>query len=475
MTGLHPAAPERYAAGAELGGFRLGERIHSGAAGHIFRVTGGDPTFTKVLKAPRVGPGESGEGVINFETEAMLLPALSGPHVPRFVAAGTLAQTPYLVMEWIEGESLEQLLRRGPLGCAETARIGATIADAVHSLHLQDAIHLDLKPDNVILRPDGEVVLIDFGIAYHAHFPDLLAEEQRFAAGSAPYISPEQVLGTRSDPRSDVFALGAMLYEMATGELPFGAPATMAGLRDRLWRDPVPPRARAPGVAPWLQEIILRCLEPRAEDRYQSAAHVAFDLRNPDQVALTARAGKSVQAGFLEQTRRWWRARGQPPPPRRPPKAQVAATPIIMVAVDTTHPDDERHPALQRATAQMLLRSPEFRLICVSVIRHAIAAERASDGESASASYLDHLARLRHWVEPLALPARRLSLHVIESANPENTLLDFARRNHVDLIVLGAPPPAQLGLTWWRSVASSVTANAHCSVHVVRVPEYVTG
>jgi len=468
------SALPRYAAGTELGGFRLGERIHSGAAGHIFRVTGGDPTFTKVLKAPRIGPGESGEGVINFETEAMLLPALSGSHVPRFVAAGTLAKTPYLVMEWIEGESLEQVLRHGPLDAATTARIGASIADAVHSLHLQDAIHLDLKPDNVILRPDGEVVLIDFGVAYHAHFPDLLTEEQRFAAGSAPYISPEQVHGTRSDPRSDIFALGAMLYEMATGELPFGVPATMAGLRDRLWRDPVPPRMRAPGLAPWLQEIILRCLEPQAEDRYQSAAHIAFDLRNPDQVALTERAGKTTQAGLLEQARRWWRARGEHPTPRRPPKAQVAATPIIMVAVDTTHPDDERHPAVQRATAQMLSRSPEFRLICVSVIRHAIAAERTHDGESASANYLDHLARLRHWAEPLALPARRLSLHVLESANPENTLLDFARRNLVDLIILGAPPPAQLGLTWWRSVASSVTANAHCSVHVVRVPEYIS-
>jgi nucleotide-binding universal stress UspA family protein len=238
-----------------------------------------------------------------------------------------------------------------------------------------------------------------------------------------------------------------------------------------LWRDPVPPRVLAPGAAPWLQEIILRCLEPLAADRYQSAAHVAFDLRNPDQIALTARAAKSSQVGFLEQTRRWWRARGQQPTTRRLPKAQVAATPIVMVAVDTTHPDDERHPALQRATAQMLSRSPEFRLICVSVIRHAIAAERVHDGESASADYLDHLARLRHWVEPLAMPARRLSLHVIESANPENTLLDFARRNHVDLIMLGAPPPAQLGLTWWRSVASSVTANAHCSVHVVRVPD----
>jgi eukaryotic-like serine/threonine-protein kinase len=469
-----PAMLERYAAGTELDGFRLGERIHSGAMGHIFRVTGREPGFPIIMKVPRVGPGESGEGLINFETESMVLPALSGPHVPRFVAGGALARTPYLVTEWIDGESLEQVLKRGPLSPEETARIGAAVADAVHSLHLQDAIHLDLKPENVILRPTGEVALIDFGIAYHAHFPDLLAEEQRFTAGSAPYISPEQVLGMRSDPRSDVFALGAMLYELVTGELPFGVPATMAGLRDRLWRDPIPPRVRSPGVPPWLQEIVLRCLEPRADDRYQSAAHVAFDLRNPEQVPLTARADKTTQAGWLEQAGRWWRTRGAHSATRRLPRSQVAATPIIMVAVDTTHPDDERQPALQRTTAQILSLSSEFRLICVSVIRRAVAAEGAIDGESASGIYLDHLVRLRHWVEPMRLPARRLSLHVIESANPEETLLEFARSNHVDLIVLGAPNPAQLGLAWWRSVASRVTANAHCSVHVVRVPERAT-
>jgi len=466
-----PALGASYASGMVLDGFTLGERIHSGAMGHIFRVTGGPAGFPMIMKVPRIGPGESGEGVINFETEAMLLPALSGPHVPRFVAAGSLASTPYLVAEWVDGESLARMLERGRLSAQDAARIGAAVADAVHSLHLQDAIHLDLKPDNMIVKPTGEVVLIDFGIAYHAHFPDLLAEEQRFTAGSAPYISPEQVLGTRSDARSDIFALGAVLYEMATGELPFGVPETMAGLRDRVWRDPVPPRARSPDVPEWLQEIILRCLEPRAEDRYQSAAHVAFDLRNPEQVALTRRAAKATQAGFLEQARRWWHGRSTRPPPRRFPKSQLAATPIIMVAVDTGHPDDERQPALQRATAQILSLSSEFRLICVSVIAVAVAAETSLDGETGSGIYLDHLARLRHWVEPLGLPPRRLSLHVIESANPENALLDFARNNHVDLIVLGAPNPSQLGLAWWRSVASRVTANARCSVHVVRVPE----
>ncbi len=458
------------AAATEIDGFRLGERVHAGTLSDVYRVTRPGAEFPLLMKLPRSAPGDAGEGLVNFETEAMILPALSGPHVPRFVAAGDLAKVPYLVVEWIEGTSLERMIERAPLPAEEVASIGAALADALHSVHLQDAIYLDLKPANAILRPDGRVVLIDFGLAHHAHFPDLIAEEERLAAGSAPYISPEQVLGERSDSRSDLFALGVVLYELATGELPFGMPATRAGLRDRIWRDPVPPAARAPGVPPWLQEVILRCLEPRAEDRYGSAAHVAFDLRHPGQVPLTSRALKSKQRGVWGQLRHWWSTREATPARRAMPRAQVGGAPVIMVAVDTLHPEDERHPGLQAAVMRMLSIPEEFRLICVSVIPGGPGAETAAAGASAASLYHEHLVRLRHWVEPLRLPPNRLSLHVIESANASDSLLDFAQRNNVDLIVLGAPQPTQLGLAWWRSVASAVTANAHCSVHVVRVP-----
>jgi nucleotide-binding universal stress UspA family protein len=458
---------EPIAPGVVVDGFRVAERLYAGAQSQIFRVTEPVREFPTIMKVPRIGPQEPSENLISFETETLILPALSGPHVPRFVAAGDLAKAPYLVTERVDGESLERTLERGPLPPAELARIGAAIADAIHDLHLQDAIHLDLKPDNIILRPDGAVVLIDFGLAHHERFPDLLAEEKRFAAGSAPYVSPEQVLGTRSDPRSDIFALGVVLYEMATGRLPFGIPSTMAGLRDRLWLDPVPPRVRSPEVSRWLQEIILRCLEPRADDRYQSAAHVAFDLRSPEQVSLTGRGHKSRQAGLLGQIRRWWRARGVQLHLNAKPRSRAAeAAPVIMVAVDTTHPNDARQPALQRATRRVLSLSAEFRLICVSVIRGGPAAGGTGD---ASGAYLDHLVLLRHWVEPLRLPPRRLSLHVIESPRPEGALLEFARRNNVDLILIGAPSPTQHA--WWRSVASGVTARAHCSVYAVRIPE----
>ena len=463
MSALSPAAEE-------LDGFVLGELVHSGRMGRVYRVTPGASRgsigFPLLMKLPRTERGAGAEGLLAFETELSVLPLLSGPHVPRFVAAGELAKTPYLVVEWIDGGSLQGILDRERLSFEAVARLGAAIADALHSLHVQGAIHLDLKPDNVIVRADGSVALIDFGMAHHAQVPDLLAEEKRFAAGSAPYVSPEQVLGQRADPRSDLFALGVMLYEMATGELPFGSPRTLAGLADRLWVDPVPPRERAADLPRWLQEIVLRSLEPTAERRYQSAAHVAFDLRHPEQVPLTERAGRIQQASLAGQIGRWWRARyrrmGEPPRMLRSPDA-----PVIMVAVDTMHPDDARHPAIRQAAARILAHTDDFRLICVSVVR----GEALGPAADERGIHLEHLIRLRHWVEPLGVAAGRLSLHVIEALNPARSLLDFARDNHVDLIVIGAPGPSQQALAWWRSVASGVTANAHCSVHIVRIPE----
>jgi serine/threonine protein kinase len=463
--GRTPESPLR--SGAEIDGFRVGERIHGGAMGDIFRVTGPDTGFPMVMKVPHFAPGDSDEGLINFETEASILPALSSPYVPRFVAMGDLSRTPYMVTEWIEGENLQHKLGKGPLDAAETARVGAALADALHSLHLQDTVHLDVKPDNVVLRPDGSVALIDFGLAHHARYPDLLAEEERMAAGSVPYISPEQVFGERSDPRSDLFALGAVLYELCTGKLPFGIPRTRAGLRDRLWLDPVPPVAHAPGVPPWLQEVILRCLEPQPDDRYQSAAHVAFDLRHPESVHLTSRATRKYPSAFATRLRRWWNARHVRPLTRTLPAARVSAARVVLAAIDTANLDDARHPAVLSVLSRILAIPAEYRLICVSVIAGGPGTASASGDTS---PYLDHLVRLRNWVEPLRLPPSRLSLHVLEAANPADTLIEFARRNHVDLMVLGAPPPARTRVTWWRSVASTVAANADCSVHLVRAP-----
>ena len=438
--------------GVEIDGFTLGDRVHGGAMSTLFRVSKPGIEQPLVMKVPRVGPKEPRESIISFETEALIFPSLKGPHVPSFVAVGDLAQTPYIVTEWIEGRNLEDMLAGGPLAPADVAQVGAALADALHSLHQQDVLHLDVKPENLILRGDGTAVLIDFGFAHHARFPDLLAEETRFGVGSAAYVSPEQLLGTREDRRSDLFALGVVLYEMATGKFPFGEPD--ADVRNRFWIDPVPPSTLAPEVPSWMQEIILRCLEPRADLRYQSAAHVAFDLRHPEQVPLTARATKVRRTGFIAHVQRFLRARAEHGARLRSPGVLLSRTPIILVAVDTAHLDDERHPAIRFAISQFLALSKEFRLICLTVIPPA-------------SNSLEHLVRLRHWVTPLDLPTQRLTLHAVESGVPADVIVEFARHNNVDLVVLGAP--SEGGRAWSQSTASTVTAKARCSVHVVRV------
>jgi nucleotide-binding universal stress UspA family protein len=458
------------APGQVVDGFTVGEAVHEGGMGVLYRVTGPQAPFPMLMKVPRLGPGEPPETVVTYEVEATVLAALKGPHVPRFVAAGDLATGPYLVMEWIEGRSLKEWVERAPLAVAELQRVGGALAAAVHALHQQEVIHLDLKPSNLMLRAGGEAVLLDLGLAHHAHYPDLLAEEFRHPIGSAPYISPEQVLGVRTDPRSDVFALGCILYQLATGELPFGRPTTPAGLRKRLFRDPVPPRALVPPLPEWLQEVLLKALEPAADARHASAAQLGFDLTHPDQVQVGPRGRRVRRVAGMHQLLRWIRAAGLEPRAARLPTAQVAQAPIVMAAVATGHGNEAQFEALRRAVRRLLEAEPGMRLACVTAIKPTPELGGSGVDETATRQRIKHLVLLRHWAEPLGLAAGRVSFHAIAAADPSAALLEYARANAVDQIVIGAPPPDLPLKGIMQTVSTKVVLAAPCSVTVVRPP-----
>jgi serine/threonine protein kinase len=426
------------------------------------------------MKIPRMTAGDGAENIVSFEVEHQILPVLSGSHVPRFVAAGDLLRTPYLVMEYVQAATLETWAEnfhketfQAGLHDRAIARLGTELAHAVHSLHKQNVCHLDLKPANVLIRPNGKVVLLDFGLSCHAHFPDLLAEELRKAVGSPAWIAPEQVVGVRGDPRSDIFAIGVMLYELATGELPFGEPATAGGMRQRLWMDPVPPRKRNPLVPEWLQEVILKCLHPEAAKRYPSAAHLAMDLSHPDQIRITERGRQIKGTGFKEHFKRWLKAAGMHYQPSPLPSQQIKEVPILMVALPHADVSDATWYSLREAVARSLGIRPGARLACVTVISSGDISSTESS-QSESSVHRMHLARMQQWSQGLDLHDHQVSFHVLESGDVADALVKYAQGNEVSMIIMGA---ATHGLQMQRFVATvpiKVAMEAPCTVILVK-------
>ena len=459
--------------GDVVDGFRLDERLHQGGMATLWRVsrTDGADAMPLVMKVPRIKGGDDPATIVGFEVEQMIMPTLAGAHVPKFIARGDFTRQPFIVMERIAGASLRARLDEAPLPIGEVARIGAQVAIALHALHDQHVVHLDVKPSNIMLRASGEAVLIDFGLARHERLPDLLEEEFELPIGTGPYMSPEQVQFIRSDPRSDLFALGVMLYHLCTGERPFGAPTSVHGLRRRLYHDPEPPRRLRPDCPAWLQEIILRCLEVDPARRHPSAAQLAFDLQNPDQVVLTPRADRRSRSGRLRALRRWFAAIGSEP--KGAPAA--ARGTIVLAAVDVAGAAPALLESLRLGVQRVLQTEPQARLACLAVLkteRIGMDEPLAPDGSS---KHVNLLVQLKHWARPLvqALPPSqgqhdgRLTFHVLEAPDTASAIVDFARKNQVDHIVMGARSSSMLR-RYLGSVSSQVVAQSHCTVTVVR-------
>ena len=456
---LHP--------GDIVDGFVLGERLHVGGMAEIWQAAReGSPPVA--LKVPLIRDSDDPTPIVGFEVEQMILPRLSGKHVPRYVAQGDFTADPYIAMELLQGPTLTSRLDELPRPVEEIADIGAKVARALHDIHRQHVIHLDIKPSNVMWRESGEAVLIDFGLSRHEHLPDLLAEEFRLPFGTAPYISPEQVLRGRGDPRSDIFALGVMLYFFATGERPFGIPHGLRGLRRRLWRDPRPPRAVRPDLPPWLQEVILHCLEVSPEKRYATAAQLAFDLENPDQIVLGPRAAKLRRDPCGTVLRRRFRALGAEPP-QASVAGRLSAAPIILAAVDLS-PDRAALAAEQRTVVRRLLAVEDrARLACLTVLQTSrIAVDILEDSHGRNLHVL-RLVELKDWAREIALPPERLTFTVLDAPDPAAAIVDHARHNAVDHIVMGARGSSGMR-RYLGSTSAKVVAEAPCTVTVVRLP-----
>ena len=463
------AVDDIFQEGKVVDGFVLGKEVHRGGMASLFSATKEGIDVPILLKIPRVGRDQPVESLIGFETELTILRSLKSPYVPQYLGSGNMATRPYIAMERVEGRPLEDYIKEGKVFTIdEVVRIGADLAQAVQSLHSQDAIHLDVKPENILIDEKGKLTLIDFGLSHHARYPDLLAEEMRKGIGSAPYISPEQVAGIRSDSRSDIFSIGVIMYELLTGELPFGNPQTMSGLRKRMWAEPFPPRAIRREIPRWLQEVVLRCLEPRAADRYQSAARLRQVLRDPEGVTLTERADRVEPPSFWENLKGMFKAAGYEPSPSPRPSMGNLDAPLMIAAIDTRQSDEALRERMQITAKNLLQAYPESRLICLSTIASTPTYEGNHESQTASGIVRGHLVQLMEWAKPLKLPPERISYHVLEALDPASRIVEFAKDNDASLILIGASHKLPNKVTPWRTSMTKIVEEAPCSVHIVR-------
>ena len=464
-------AKARLTPGDTLDGFLIGEVVHKGGMAHLYAVTHPEHAMPMLMKVPIIAEGEDPATIVGFEMEQMIMPRISGPHVPRFVAMGDFSHQPYIVYERIVGDTLFKKLEALPLPAAEIAVIGAKVATALHDLHGQHVIHLDVKPSNIILREaDGLAVLIDFGLSHHEQLPDLMAEEFRVPYGSAPYMSPEQVFGIRTDLRSDLFSLGVLMYFFATAERPFGEPQSLKGLKRRLWQDPVPPRVLAPDLPPWLQEIILRCLAPDPAARYATAAQLAFDLAHPGEVQLTPRAAKLQRDPWSARIKRRYHPESYRPEVGRTKTemtAHLGAAPIVAAAIDLSESHKHLAEAIKIAMSRILATLPEARLACLNVQKtNLITVDETNDSEGNNI-HIQRLVQLKAWARGTGIPEERISCHVLEAVDPAAAILGYIEANNVEHVVLGATTGARLR-NILGSVATEIVQKAPCSVTVVR-------
>jgi len=196
----------------------------------------------------------------------------------------------YMVMEWVEGRLLRQIMReQRPMPEERAIKISINVLSALQHIHSRGVAHRDLKPENIMVDDEDRIKLIDFGIASKSDARRLTFAKLSAVMGTPDYISPEQVKGKRGDGRSDLYAMGVILYEMLTGKVPFTGNNPFAIMNDRVLNNPVPPRAVNSQVTPEMQEIIYRALEREPANRYKTADEFAWDLQHPEQVGISER------------------------------------------------------------------------------------------------------------------------------------------------------------------------------------------
>jgi serine/threonine protein kinase len=275
-------------AGSQIDSYRIEAPIARSGMASIFRAVDTRDNRIVALKIPH--PDMEADPILfdRFKREAEIGEKLHHPMVMR-VYGGEKRSRVYMVMEWCDGRVLRSILSQGRMPQDRALRIAIEVLQALEYIHEQGIVHRDLKPENIMVDDHDNIKLIDFGIAGDAGARRLTYANFTATLGTADYISPEQVKGKRGDGRSDIYAMGVILYEMLTGRLPFSGSSPMEIMNDRMLNHPLPPAVADSAISPQLQEVLYRAFERDPQNRYARAQQFAHDLQHLDEVGVEDR------------------------------------------------------------------------------------------------------------------------------------------------------------------------------------------
>jgi serine/threonine protein kinase len=286
--------------------FKVLKVINHGGMAWIYAAVDLESGRSVALKVPLAQFESDPDFLSRFQREENIGLTLDHPCILKILPAAARKSRPYLVMEYVEGQSLAERLRQATrLPEDQAVRVVSQICAGLDYLHRKGVVHRDLKPENVMLCNDGSIRIMDFGIAKSESARRLTFDGIFSSMGTPDYIAPEQVQGKRGDFRTDIYALGAMLYEMTTGFPPFDGDNPLVIMNARLTSDPTAPRQRNPQLSLALEEIILHALERNPSKRFPSAASMKVELNDYNEVSLTQRF-KRLRPPQLWPTRGPW-------------------------------------------------------------------------------------------------------------------------------------------------------------------------
>ena len=276
-------------AGDQIDHYQIEQLVARGGMASIYRGTDTRTGRAVAIKIPH--PEMECDPIFfeRFHRESDIGAKLDHPGVMKVFVDEDRARV-YMVMEWVDGRLLRRAMSEQRKFPPERAvKITLHILDALGYIHSHGVVHRDLKPENIMIDADDHIKLIDFGIAGNAGSRRITFAKLSNTMGTPDYISPEQVKGKRGDARTDLYAMGVMLYEMLTGKVPFQGPNPFAIMNDRLLNNPTPPREIDPNISPQLQEIIYRAIERDPKNRYPNTSELVRDLQHPEQVGVEDR------------------------------------------------------------------------------------------------------------------------------------------------------------------------------------------